>query len=434
VVDDSSNTKMLGIVGASGVVGHELLNILIKNGYYDIKICGSDASVGNKIVCGDIVFCFELLNYEFFNGLDVVFFCADNEISKKWIPVALHREILVIDNSSYFRMNKDVPLIIPEINGHLINKSRLIANPNCCTAILCMALHPLIKKNKITRIDVSTYQAVSGAGKMGTKELELECAQFVHGLDEGIDVKFVNHTGVFKSQIFNNCFSHNSSIDLDSGYNDEELKIISETKKILDYDVAISATCIRVPIMRAHSESVKIVFDNPTTDDKIREILSKAEGITLIDDRKDNKFPEPCLATYNDNILVGRIRKDFCDTTNTVFHMFICGDQLLKGAALNAFQIFKKYKKYEKLMTTKNALEYQLKFISEHSYDWYHSMSISELVSILEKSYPKLVYRFSPTPSYTYLLDLPYYAWSDTSIRELKNTYDDTMVELAQYA
>ena len=333
----------IGIVGASGVVGKELLNILVSNEYTTIKICASDSSIDKIIIpemgC-DMVFKFEKLEKDFFSDLDVVFFCADNEISKQWVPIALDNDVFVIDNSSHFRLDNDVHLVIPEINGKHVATSKIIANPNCCTAILCTVLYPLTKFNKIKRIDVSTYQAVSGAGKLGTEELELQCKQFV----EKQEIK--NNTDVFKSQIFNNCFSHNTTIDPATGYCGEELKIINETKKILGYDVDISATCIRVPIMRAHSESVKIVFEEPTSEEIIKKILNDAKGVKILDDRENNVFPEPLFATHKSDVFVGRIRKDYSDSTNTVFHMFICGDQLLKGAALNAYQIFKEYEEF----------------------------------------------------------------------------------------
>lgn len=361
----------IGIIGGSGVVGKELLNILISNKYYDLKICASEASIGKRLFFDaddiPVSFVFEKLEESFFVGLDVSFFCTDNHLSKEWVPIALKYNVYVIDNSSYFRMEESVPLIIPEINGHLVSSSKLIANPNCCTAILCMVLYPLTKINTIKRVDISTYQAVSGAGKLGTEELELQCIQFAH--EKNIEkecellkkcsplyehiikkpIKIENHTGIFKSQIFDNCFSHNTAIDPITGYNAEELKIINETKKIMNYNIEVSATCIRVPIMRAHSESVKIIFSEETSEDEIRKVLHKCEGIKVIDNRDENKFPEPVLATYENDILVGRIRKDYYDDTNTVFHMFICGDQLLKGAALNAYQIFKKYEDYLKL-------------------------------------------------------------------------------------
>lgn len=356
----------IGIIGASGVVGFELVELLLKNGYTKFKLCASDASIGkifwSYIFKKDIdpilsetelhydtehsrdCHIFHKLDKSFFEGLTVAFFCTDNDVSREWVPIAKKHCVFVIDSSSEFRMNPDFHLIIPEINGDLVKESQIVCSPNCCASILAMVLHPLMETNHIVRIDVSTYQAVSGAGKLGPIELKMQSEQFAN------DDSITNNTGIFKSQIFNNCFSHNSSIDDKNGYNGEELKIINETKKILDCDIDISATCIRVPIVRAHSMTVKIVFKNKSSEEDIRSILTVSPGIVVIDDRKNNVFPEPKIATMKNDIFVGRIRRDYSDKSDTVFHMFICGDQLLKGASLNAFQIFKCFEKYNSLI------------------------------------------------------------------------------------
>ncbi len=445
----------IGIIGGSGVVGKELLNILIANKYYDLKICASEASIGKHLSFyvdeTHVSFEFEKLEESFFDGLDVSFFCTDNDVSKEWVPIALKYNVYVIDNSSYFRMEKSVPLIIPEINGQLVSSSKLIANPNCCTAILCMVLHPLAKVNTIKRVDISTYQAVSGAGKLGTEELELQCMQFAH--EKNIEkecellkkypssslyehpnknpIKIQNHTGIFKSQIFDNCFSHNTMIDPKTGYNAEELKIINETKKIMNYDIDVSATCIRVPIMRAHSESVKIVFSKETSEHEIRKVLSKCDGIKVVDNREENKFPEPILATHENDILVGRIRKDYSDDTNTVFHMFICGDQLLKGAALNAYQIFKKYEDYLKLHETIQILENKIKFVNQYvkEYD-----SIFEF--LMEKE--KMMFWFDNNmymkinESYDYLMDMKLCDFSSAGVERFKKLYENNIKKMKE--
>ena len=332
-------SKKIGIIGASGMVGQELLKLLITNGHIDIKICASDSKVSNEMVINGHKMIMDKLDFSFFDTLDVAFFCADNTISKNWIPYAVDHNIFVIDNSSYFRLNKDVPLVIPPINGNLIkfSKSKLISNPNCSTAILCMLLYPLSKLSKIKRIDVSTYQAVSGAGKIALNALDSQ-------IKKHIDETIVESIHPFKSKIFNNCFSHDSEIDLESGYNGEEIKIIQETKKIIedtDDDIEISATCIRIPIERVHSESVKIMFDTEVIEDDIYKILKSFEGVKVIDDRKNNKFPEPIDACNTNDVLIGRIRKDYFDKSGKTYHMFICGDQLLRGASFNAFEIYK---------------------------------------------------------------------------------------------
>ncbi len=323
----------IGIVSATGVVGVELCQLLISNGYTKLSLCASDSSIGSEIVFKDFSYKYSKLNEDFFKGLNVVFFCSNNDISKKWIPVAIENGSYVIDNSSEFRLNEDVPLIIPEINGKTLKiTNKLIANPNCSTAILCMALFPLMTLGKIKRVDVSTYQAVSGAGRAGINELENQIKQHVE--------KIPLTTNTFKSPILGNCFSHNSSVDLDNGYNEEEMKIIKETQKILQTSTEISATCVRIPVFRTHSESVKIVFETPVDEKDIRNALGSFKGIVIMDDRKTNTFPEPLTVSEKLDIYVGRIRKDYYDTNNTTYHMFICGDQLLKGAAYNAFQIY----------------------------------------------------------------------------------------------
>jgi aspartate-semialdehyde dehydrogenase len=277
------------------------------------------------------------LNEDFFDDLSVAFFCSNNDVSKKWIPVAIKKGVTVIDNSSQFRLDANVPLIIPEINGNLLHskKHTLIANPNCSTAILCMILYPLTKLNVIKRVDVSTYQAVSGAGKAGLDELENQMNEYV------LDSSQPLTCSTFKSPILGNCFSHNSKMDPDTGYNEEEQKIIFETHKILDNNFEISATCVRIPVMRAHTDTVKIVFASSVSENDIRKTLESFPGVKLLDDRETNSFPEPLIASGKNDIYVGRIRKDMFDKDNTTYHMMICGDQLLKGAAWNAFQIFK---------------------------------------------------------------------------------------------
>lgn len=327
--------QLIGIVGATGLVGKELLQLLVTNNFINLKLCASDKSYGQVIKCNDKEYTLEYLNNDFFTDLPVVFFCADNTISEKWISYALEKNIFVIDNSSAYRMYNKIPLVIPEINGHLISINNLIANPNCSTVILCMVLYPLSKLAKISRVDVSTYQAVSGAGILALEEMYSQANEFSCSLE-------ITKPKIFKSQILFNCFSHDSTIDLDSGYNGEELKIINETRKILnDPELKISATCVRIPVMRSHSEAVKIVFDKPVLESDIIKTLEHSIGIKIINDRETNTFPEPLTSSGTHDVYVGRIRKDYIENDGTVYHMFLCGDQLLKGAALNAYQIFK---------------------------------------------------------------------------------------------
>lgn len=338
---------MIGIVGATGVVGKELLTLLVNNGHTNLKLCASERSIGTKISINENnSYIIDELCESFFDNMTVSFFCTDNDISQKWANIAINKGVIVIDNSSAFRLDDNISLIIPEINSHLLqNKNhKLIANPNCSTIILCMALFPLQKLSKIVRVDVSTYQAVSGAGQAGIDELSNQTLEFViSGLAIASNKNYPPTeytTKVFKSQILLNCFSHNSSIDLESGYNGEELKIIQETIKILDTSIEISATCVRIPVMRAHCESVKIVFTDPVDELSIKTCLFNMPGIKLLDDRETNSFPEPLIASGKTDIFVGRIRRDYFDDSGKTWHMFLCGDQLLKGAAWNALQIF----------------------------------------------------------------------------------------------
>lgn len=342
----------IGIIGATGIVGNKLLNIFYDHGYCSkkytsFKLAASDNSAGSNVHIKEFTYELIKVSEDFFDSLDVVFFCADNETSIKWVPIAQLKGAFVIDNSSAFRMYENVPLVIPEINGHLIESSNgVIANPNCCTALLCMILYPLLSLSEIVSVDVSTYQAVSGAGNAGIAELTSQMKSFVHCKE------IIPRT--FPSQICANCFSHNTKIDSDTGYNDEELKIASETPKILNRpNIDVSATCVRIPVFTSHSESVKIVFATKVNESDIRKVLENFNGVTVMDDRENNKFPEPLIASNNTNVFVGRIRKRLNDETGKVYNMFICGDQLLKGASYNAFQIFKEFEKLYLLHSSK---------------------------------------------------------------------------------
>lgn len=333
------NLSKIGVIGATGLVGKTLLSILCEHGYVqNINICASDSSVGTVVKINTNSFVLQKLEEHFFSNLDVVFFCADTDTSLKWIPFAQNKGIFIIDNSSAFRLNPNVPLVVPEINGNLIGTScGVIANPNCCTALLCMVLYPLTKLSKISRVDVCTYQAVSGAGIAGITELENQSKQYIN--------KEPLTTKTFGSQIYGNCFSHNTPIDEETGFCEEELKISHETTKIIPTIEEVSATCVRIGVYTSHSESVKIVFENSVEESDIIECLKKFNGVVVIDDRQNNKFPEPVLASGNTNVLVGRIRKDLYDKSGKVYKLFLCGDQLLKGASWNAFQIFQEYEK-----------------------------------------------------------------------------------------
>jgi aspartate-semialdehyde dehydrogenase len=261
----------------------------------------------------------------------VAFFSAGASRSRQLVPAALEAGALVVDNSSAFRMDSDVPLVVPEINADAITPStRLIAVPNCSAIILLMAVSPLRKLGKIQRLIVSTYQSASGGGAAVMRELEDQTRAYLEG--RSIESTLLPHQYAF------NLFSHNTAIG-EGGYNEEELKVIAESRKILGMpELKINVTCVRVPVLRAHSESVTVEFEGPAPDEEaVRELLAASPGVRVVDDREQNHFPMPIQAQAQDDVLVGRIRKDLSNPN--ALCMFIAGDQLLKGAALNAVQI-----------------------------------------------------------------------------------------------
>ena len=266
-----------------------------------------------------------------FAGVDVAFFSAGASRSKALVPDALAAGALVIDNSSAFRMDQNVPLIVPEVNPDTFtSKNRLFSVGNCTAILLCIAIHPLRKLGKLERIIVSTYQSASGGGAGMMRQLEAETKAIV--CNDELPPTSLSQTYGF------NLFSHNTAIG-ESGYNEEELKVMEETKKILgDPDLKVNVTCIRVPILRAHTETVTLEFAGPAPSvEAAREALSHAPGVTLVDDREANRFPTPLEASGRDEVLVGRIRQDMSNPN--ALCLMLSGDQLLKGAALNAVQI-----------------------------------------------------------------------------------------------
>jgi aspartate-semialdehyde dehydrogenase len=260
------------------------------------------------------------------------FFSAGGSISKEFAPAAVAAGAVVIDNTSAFRMKDGIPLVVPEVNPEAIKKHNgLIANPNCSTIIMNVPIWPLHKAFRVKRLVVSTYQAVSGAGAWGLYELEKQIRDFAAG--NAIQKEKFPH------QIFNNLFSHNTKI-ADNGYNEEENKMVNETRKIFsDPKIMITATCIRVPVPRAHSESINIEFERPVTPAMAREVLSRAPGIQIVDNAEANHFPMPLEASHQDDVLVGRIRQDISREDGRGLDLFVAGDQIRKGAATNAVQI-----------------------------------------------------------------------------------------------
>ncbi|THG01028.1 hypothetical protein TEA_009828 [Camellia sinensis var. sinensis] len=382
----------LAVVGVTGAVGQEFLSVLSDRSfpYRSIKMLASKRSAGKHLTFEGNDYVVEELTPESFNGVDIALFSAGGSISKKFGPIAVDCGSIVVDNSSAFRMDENVPLVIPEVNPEAMahiklgnGKGALIANPNCSTIICLMAATPLHRHAKVLRMVVSTYQAASGAGAAAMEELEQQTREYAFNL-----------------------FSHNAPI-LSNGYNEEEMKLVKETRKIWnDMNVKVTATCIRVPVMRAHAESVNLQFENPLDEglsyhnkgkahcaltslelhcvgsqkfymsiftvvtfysdqitrevslqkremflwysmqdaklaplDTARDILKNAPGVVVIDDRAANRFPTPLEVSNKDDVAVGRIRRDVSQDVNYGVDIFVCGDQIRKGAALNAVQI-----------------------------------------------------------------------------------------------
>ena len=327
----------IAIVGATGAVGQEFLTVLAERRFpiKSLKLLASAKSAGKTVEFLGKTYTVEELTKDSFKGVQIAFFSAGGSISKEFAPAAVAAGAVVVDNTSYFRMKDGIPLVVPEVNPEQIHRHNgIIANPNCSTIIMNVAVWPLYKANRIRRIIVSTYQAVSGAGAQGLYDLEQQMKS--HTAGEPI----TRH--LFPHQIVNNLFSHNTRIN-ESGYNEEELKMVNETRKIFgDPKIMVTATCIRVPIPRAHCESINLEFERPITPEQVRQILSKAPGVRIVDDRDKNHFPMPLEASGQDDVLVGRIRQDISRDDGKGIEIFVSGDQIRKGAATNAVQIGEK--------------------------------------------------------------------------------------------
>ena len=327
----------IAILGATGAVGQEFLTVLAERKFpiKNLKLLASARSAGKKIEFMGQTYTVEEVTKDSFKDVKFAFFSAGGSISKEFAPAAVQSGAVVIDNTSAFRMKEGVPLVVPEVNPEQIHKHNgLIANPNCSTIIMNVPVWPLHKQFRVKRIIVSTYQAVSGAGAWGLYELESQMKQAVGGLAITKEK--------FPHQIVNNIFSHNTKI-AENGYNEEENKMVNETRKIFgDPKIMITATCIRVPIPRAHSESINLEFERPVTPQMVRDILSKSPGVKIVDDRDANHFPMPLEATNQDDVLVGRIRQDISRDDGRGIDIFVAGDQIRKGAATNAVQIAEK--------------------------------------------------------------------------------------------
>ena len=326
--------KSLAVAGVTGAVGQEFLQVLADRNFpfSSIKMLASKRSIGKTVQFKGTTYTVEELTKDSFDGVDIALFSAGGSRSKEFASAAVAAGAVVVDNSSAFRMDPDTPLVVPEVNPtDAAAHKGIIANPNCSTIIMVVPIWPIHKVNPIKRIVVSTYQAASGAGAKAMQEL----------LDQSRDVladKPVRKEA-FPHQIAFNLFSHNSSIGPD-GYCEEETKMVKETQKMFHCpELAVTATCVRVPVLRAHSEAINLELTNPMTPDEVRRILSDAPGVKIVDDREGNYFPMPLDATGQDDILVGRIRQDISQPDGRGIDMFVSGDQLRKGAALNAVQI-----------------------------------------------------------------------------------------------
>lgn len=318
----------VAVVGATGMVGQKMLDTLAEFNFpiKSLTLFASPRSAGKKILWQGKEYTVEALNAESFDRpLDIAFFSAGGDISKEFSPIAAAKGIIVVDNSSAWRMDPNVSLIVPEVNWQDLDleKSKIIANPNCSTIQSVLPLKPLQDAFGLKRVVYTTYQAVSGTGQKGTEDLK-------RGEQGKVPLAYPH-------PIYGNCLPHIDSF-LDDGYTKEEVKMINETRKILRLpDLPVSATCVRVPVWNSHSVAINITLDKETTVEQIQKVLANYEGIRLEDNPKENRYPMPILANGNDHVWVGRIRKD--ESAPNTFHLWVVADNIRKGAASNTIQI-----------------------------------------------------------------------------------------------
>lgn len=339
----SESQKSVVVLGATGAVGREVLLLLAGRGVPSerVRALASERSVGMILPYGNGVVIAEATRAEAFANVGLAIFAASAELSREWAPVAMCAGAVVVDNSSAFRMSPDVALVVPEINpeeatlgGH---SPRIIANPNCSTIILLVALQALRARFGVRAIDVATYQAVSGAGLEAIEELRAQAR--AEGQSSGLSRK------VFREPCAFNVFSHDSAVNLDDGLNGEERKVIDESRKIWnDPSLRVTPTCVRVPVVRAHTMAVTVQLERAAAEADVRDALHGASCVTVVDDRANNAFPTPLKATSRDDVLVGRIRPDPGAARDSAgrtdrYCLLVSSDQLRKGAATNAVQI-----------------------------------------------------------------------------------------------
>lgn len=295
-----------------------------------MKLLASERSAGQRLPFKGEKLLVEPVSDAMFENVDLVLASAGGSTSKTWAPVAVEKGAVVIDNSSAFRMNPDVPLVVPEVNPQAAaNHKGIIANPNCTTILMTVAVWPLHQVKPVKRIVAATYQSASGAGAQAMAEVKTQASAILEGKEPTAEV--------FPYPLAFNLFPHNSPLN-DWGYCEEEMKMVNETRKIFDnQQIRITATCVRVPVLRAHSEAINLEFETPFSPNEAREILQKSPGVKLLEDWRKNYFPMPLEATGKDEVLVGRIRQDISHPCG--LELWLCGDQIRKGAALNAVQI-----------------------------------------------------------------------------------------------
>jgi len=330
-----SKQYTVAVAGATGAVGIEMIQTLEKRKFPvgRLRLLASERSRGKSLTFRGELIPVEVLTADVFKGVDIALFSAGAARSREFAHLAARAGAVVIDNSSAFRMEPDVPLVVPEINpGDVFRHKGIIANPNCCTAILLVAIYPLHKANPIRRIVVSTYQAASGAGAKAMAELEEQTAQVLKG-DRNVKVESLPQRIAF------NLFPQVDQFT-DNGYTKEEMKFQNESRKIMHApQLLVSATCVRVPVLRAHSEAANLEFERPMSPREARSILQQAPGVKVVDEPAAKRYPMPIDASGEYDVLVGRIRQDCSRADGRGIELFISGDQLLKGAALNAVQI-----------------------------------------------------------------------------------------------
>jgi aspartate-semialdehyde dehydrogenase len=322
----------VGVFGATGMVGKEFLNVLFDRKFpmQSLRVFASSRSEGKKIKTPMGELTVENSDTVDYSELDLALYAISGDWSKENAPKAVAAGCTVIDNSSAFRYDDDIPLVVPEINPEAIGKSKLIANPNCTTAIAAIPLWQIYRNFGLKKVFVSTYQATSGAGNGGMEELETETRNYLEGKKQG--------NKIFVHPIPFNVIPHIDKFQ-ENGYTKEEMKVVWETRKIFgNKDLKVSCTAVRIPTMRAHSEAIVVETEKPVNPDKVREILSKTKGVTVKDDPSKNVYPMPLTASKKYDVEVGRIRQNLVFGDHGL-EFFVSGDQILKGAALNAVQI-----------------------------------------------------------------------------------------------